>query len=278
MGIIGLSIIRSIRDKKEEIAQTSIQSKNDIDQLDTERKIFGDKEINSESEAPEASASFSVASESKSPPSNISIQNNNPKSLSVASKSMPPSLNSSIQNKEEKPSHDSIQNKSKGPESPSRNANDDSHINDIPIKGKSSSNTAAAAEETSPSNRHNLRGSGRASRYIKPPDFKVQTVKGALKSCNFWLILYMLTITFGILYIYIYIIYLALRLFFQTCYKELGLMHGYDDFFMTIAGGTFALFSGILTPFWGWVTKRLGFRLTLSIVVACQVITYLYLL
>ena len=57
--------------------------------------------------------------------------------------------------------------------------------------------------------------------------------------------------------------YLALKLFFQTCYKELGLMHGYDDFFMIIAGALFALFTGIINPFWGWVSKKFGFRLTL---------------
>ena len=71
--------------------------------------------------------------------------------------------------------------------------------------------------------------------------------------------------------------HLALRFFFMSCYKDLGQTYEYDDLFMTIAGGIFSLLCGIITPFWGWVNKKMGFRLTLAILVACEVITDLFI-
>ena len=196
MGIIGLIAIRNLGGDKK---ITPTQTKNTTGQLETDRNIIEDKESNSESEPSEASASFCVASESKPPPSRIPIQKDDSKSLSVLSKSKSSSLNSSIQNKEEKHSHDSMQNKSNEPDTPPP-ANDDPQIitTTTSLKTKSSiNNTPAETEETNPENSEKLRGSGRASRYIKPPETKVQTVKEALKSLNFWLLLYMLTISLG---------------------------------------------------------------------------------
>ena len=153
MGIIGLFAIRRVKsDKKVVIAQSPTQPKNANEQAESERIIIDNNE------------SYDGVR-----PSIISD------SLTELAPQSPP--NSPIHSKEVIHSQDLLvlQNMSKGLESPSRNANDDSYINIIPTKGISSSNTAAAAEETIPRNRHTLKESGRASRYIKPPDFKVIT-------------------------------------------------------------------------------------------------------